>query len=288
MTAPADAHAGVQALRSAGIERAGVANAWQKCNAQLGRDGEIDVVEEELAASEGGVSGRPARVLLNPTIRINGAQYRGDLATVRTSRHDPLVTLYGDAGCVVSWVASAAQLRSALQDLAAAVRVQASVVKAICAAYPDHREPAFCRAAGAPDCTAGGAGTAQCARNAAMHRSRCLDTFMGFDCLCDVGYTATQNEVGEASCVDVNECVVADPCDLANNPRSACHNTQGSFRCGPAPCRSACCFLCFARERSQTWLCVVQLRAQYRGPVRERRGRVLARRARRRRAVLVR
>ena len=78
----------VQALKSAGIDDAGVIAAWQQCSEQIRSNAEIDAVERELAAAAGGADGRPASVLLNPTIRINDAQYRGDLAAVRPSSTD--------------------------------------------------------------------------------------------------------------------------------------------------------------------------------------------------------
>jgi hypothetical protein len=53
----------------------------------------------------------------------------------------------------------------------------------------------------------------------------CTDTVGGAVCQCPAGYSG--NGVGEAGCVDIDECLTNNPC----SPNASCTNTEGSFEC---------------------------------------------------------
>lgn len=103
---------------------------------------------------------------------------------------------------------------------------------AICAAYPSEFAPQWCSHRGAPACLAGAAGATACAAagNVAEHRTRCVETFSGFECRCAEGYREVVDTLGSTTCEDINECLMSDPCNLSQG-RVACHNTAGSYRC---------------------------------------------------------
>lgn len=67
---------------------AALMDAWQLCWSNLGTDAEIEIVEQEMAASASRID--ISRIILNPTIRLNDQQYRGNLETVRPLALPPL------------------------------------------------------------------------------------------------------------------------------------------------------------------------------------------------------
>lgn len=107
---------------------------------------------------------------------------------------------------------------------------QVSLMKAICAAFPDRQEPAFCNHLGRLDCAPDGPGGRECgsAANVRAANSSCVDTFMGWTCECAIGYLAAVDAEGRQVCTDVDECQTA-PC-RGGSKRTVCHNLPGSFR----------------------------------------------------------
>lgn len=59
-------------------------DSWQKCWSQVGGNSVIDIVETEMSVSGGGQEGVPF-MIVNPTVKINKQQYRGNLETVSLS-----------------------------------------------------------------------------------------------------------------------------------------------------------------------------------------------------------
>lgn len=55
---------------------------WKRCWDTLGSDAEISAAEAEVALSDGSRSGTP-KIVLNPTVKLNEQQYRGNLESVR-------------------------------------------------------------------------------------------------------------------------------------------------------------------------------------------------------------
>jgi hypothetical protein len=111
--------------------------------------------------------------------------------------------------------------------------VQASILRAVCSAFVDTKEPAFCNHLGSLDCIPGSAGAHECASasNVAAHRTECVDTFMGYTCGCSPGYMEAEDANGAPQCLDINECKMSDPCGVGTGKRAACHNAPGTFWC---------------------------------------------------------
>jgi Calcium-binding EGF domain len=106
------------------------------------------------------------------------------------------------------------------------------VLRAICAAFHDHQEPAFCNHLGYLDCEPIAAGGQECSSdtNVAAANTTCVDTFMGWQCQCALGYITMPGADGKEHCMDINECeMLPDPCSQQSGQRSACHNVKGSF-----------------------------------------------------------
>ena len=110
-------------------------------------------------------------------------------------------------------------------------RMQASIFKAICSAFPDGTEPESCSQFGYGECSAGRIGSFACsnADSVITHRTRCVEKFMDFECACTEGYQESGDGV-TSLCVDINECEQSNVCSL-RGPRSVCVNMPGSYRC---------------------------------------------------------
>ncbi|KAG2487035.1 hypothetical protein HYH03_014281 [Edaphochlamys debaryana] len=117
-----------------------------------------------------------------------------------------------------------------------------SVMRGICAGFPDGGEPPICNQAWISDdeCLPGGVGYLACMSGdlAATGKTRCVNTFKGYSCECKDGmFKYTNPQTGEERCEDINECLatnvpITNPACAC--PRCACVNKVGSYNCtGP-------------------------------------------------------
>jgi hypothetical protein len=107
---------------------------------------------------------------------------------------------------------------------------QEPVLRALCAAFHDHQEPAFCNHLGYLDCEPNAASGQECSSdaNVAAANTTCVDTFMGWQCQCALGYITMPG--AKEHCMDINEYeMLPDPRGQQSGQRSACHNIKGSF-----------------------------------------------------------
>jgi len=115
----------------------------------------------------------------------------------------------------------------------------ASVMRALCSAYPLDREPPVCNEkwVAEDECAVGGPGYAQCRVGDPLTggHTRCVNTFNGYRCECSNGWVKSTNaDTGEEVCEDLNECIATnvrtrDP--KCSCPRCVCVNTPGSYKC---------------------------------------------------------
>lgn len=109
-------------------------------------------------------------------------------------------------------------------------------MRSICAAFKDNEEPEVCRQLGSAECAVGAWGWEFCQgkEHRDVHRTRCVESFMSFDCLCGPGYEDMPKADGSGVlCVDINECKRWAPC--GDDGRTACHNNEGSYTCALTP-----------------------------------------------------
>eukprot|EP01025_Chloroclados_australasicus_P029285 TRINITY_DN29217_c0_g1_i1.p1 TRINITY_DN29217_c0_g1~~TRINITY_DN29217_c0_g1_i1.p1 ORF type:complete len:500 (+),score=54.18 TRINITY_DN29217_c0_g1_i1:716-2215(+) len=163
---------------------------WQNCYADTDKDEDIDLLKTELRlqGGEGTGDNEISSVVMNPTIRINGGQYRGSLNIVH-------------------------------------------VMKAICSAFEDGLEPKVCNFVAKTDCQPGQEGLEVCSNsyNSEHGTTKCVDTFMGYECVCEEGKMAVQTQGDEIFCQDVNQCTSLNTgCDCE---RCACVNKEGTYEC---------------------------------------------------------
>eukprot|EP00199_Chlamydomonas_sp_CCMP681_P001122 CAMPEP_0119103792 /NCGR_PEP_ID=MMETSP1180-20130426/2167_1 /TAXON_ID=3052 ORGANISM="Chlamydomonas cf sp, Strain CCMP681" /NCGR_SAMPLE_ID=MMETSP1180 /ASSEMBLY_ACC=CAM_ASM_000741 /LENGTH=797 /DNA_ID=CAMNT_0007088383 /DNA_START=241 /DNA_END=2634 /DNA_ORIENTATION=+ len=179
---------------------------WQACitnataPANATRGTTLDLLEQELNL-QAGTNGQDSVSIL-PTIRINGKQYRGSLEV-------------------------------------------GGVMRALCSGYPTDQEPSVCNekwVTGENECDPAGVGHANChvGDPLAGGRTRCTNTFSGYQCECGAGWLRSSKvDTGDEVCEDINECLATnirftDPdcgCD-----RCACINLIGGYNCtGPLP-----------------------------------------------------
>lgn len=84
---------------------------------------------------------------------------------------------------------------------------ESAVLKAICSGFDPSTEPDICLNPGVSDdeCAVGKAGYDECNRNT-DGRTRCVETFRGFECDCPVGFMSYSDAEGNTHCEDENEC----------------------------------------------------------------------------------
>ncbi|GIM13209.1 hypothetical protein Vretimale_16388 [Volvox reticuliferus] len=173
---------------------------WDQCATVNETAVKIEILEEDLISQLGNNATKPpvAPVIILPTIRINGEQYRGSLEA-------------------------------------------STVLRALCAAFPDGHEPDVCNESwvSEDECQGPyGEGYIKCGVGKSNGTTGCINTFRGYQCTCGSGFQImSPDESSEEACKDINECAVSTApyrnqdcrCD-----RCACINTVGSYKCtGP-------------------------------------------------------
>jgi hypothetical protein len=192
-----------------GADADGLVREWHACSdvpdpAAKGKPHPLLDAELQAQVGKGGEDGKagsdaedgPTTVAILPTVRVNGKQYRGAL--------EP-----------------------------------GPVLRAVCAGFAAGTEPAVCNERWVSDdeCAPGGEGDLACRSsfNATAGRTRCVNTFSGYQCECGQGFMRVQDAAtGEETCAELNECVASQvwrskpecACD-----RCACVNTVGGYNC---------------------------------------------------------
>mmetsp|Transcript_29301 Transcript_29301/g.64826 ORF Transcript_29301/g.64826 Transcript_29301/m.64826 type:complete len:785 (+) Transcript_29301:192-2546(+) len=119
----------------------------------------------------------------------------------------------------------------------------AGVLRGLCSAFPEGREPAVCleKWVSEDECETGGQGYNACRVGdaAAKGRNRCTNTFTSYRCECGQGWVRSADLAGSEVCEDLNECLATN-IPLTNPAcsceRCACINTIGGYSCvGPLP-----------------------------------------------------
>mmetsp|Transcript_36321 Transcript_36321/g.43917 ORF Transcript_36321/g.43917 Transcript_36321/m.43917 type:complete len:698 (+) Transcript_36321:228-2321(+) len=111
------------------------------------------------------------------------------------------------------------------------------VLKALCAGFQESTEPAVCLAddISENECVVGGVGYLEC-KASQLGKTKCQDTFRGWECVCPEGTFGYTNGDGESACADVNECKGhAMDLDTCNCDRCVCTNTEPGFHCDRKP-----------------------------------------------------
>ena len=65
-------------------------------------------------------------------------------------------------------------------------------------------------------------------------KTKCQNTFNGYECVCGPGYVAQVTKDGKLRCLNVNECKTLDAADLGRDctcERCACQDVPGSYKC---------------------------------------------------------
>ena len=68
-------------------------------------------------------------------------------------------------------------------------------------------------------------------------KTKCQNTFNGYECVCGPGYVSQVTKDGKLRCLNVNECKTLDAADLGRDctcDRCACQDVPGSYKCAPA------------------------------------------------------
>ena len=177
-----------EALDAAGIDRAAV----DKCVGDVSSDAESAIMESNLDA-QGLGGGSSSRVLITPTVVINGAQYRGRLDA-------PSVT------------------RGLCAGFSEATEPPACLTPAL--------EVNECASANNGGCWKSDKTDA---KTSEPLFSACVDTFRGFKCQCPFGFRGdgrASSSSKHGGCEDIDECAEGtDQCD------QECENTPGGYTC---------------------------------------------------------
>ena len=177
-----------EALDAAGIDHAKV----EKCVGDVSEDEKSEIMETNLDAQ--GLGGSSSRVLITPTVVINGAQYRGRLDAPSVTRG--LCAGFSEA------TEPPACLTSALEVNECASADNGGCWKSNEKDEKKNGDPLF---------------------------SACVDTFRGFKCQCPFGFRGDGRASGpgkHSGCEDIDECAEGtDQCD------QECENTPGGYTC---------------------------------------------------------
>lgn len=68
-------------------------------------------------------------------------------------------------------------------------------------------------------------------------KTKCQNTFSGYECVCGPGFISHVDENGKERCLNMNECVSTEAGDLdprCTCERCACLDTYGSYECARA------------------------------------------------------
>ncbi|GIL68409.1 hypothetical protein Vafri_21685 [Volvox africanus] len=176
----------------------GTRDEWEKCVNDVDETAaRIEILEDDLISQLGNATSPPlAPVLILPTIRINGGQYRGSIKATPVLRalcaafpdgHEPDV-------CNENWISE-----------------------------DECQGP-------------NGEGYVKCKVGTSNGTTGCINTFAGYQCTCHSGFQilVSPDEDFEEACQDINECAVSiapyknDDCRC---DRCGCINTYGSYKC---------------------------------------------------------
>ena len=189
-----------EALDAAGIDHAKV----EKCVGDVSHDAKSEIMESNLDA-QGLSGGSSSRVLITPTVVINGAQYRGRLDA-------PSVTRGLCAGFSEETEPPAC--------LTPALEVNECASEANGGCWKSEGEEAG---------GGGGGGRRREEAGGPAFFTACVDTFRGSKCQCPFGFRGDgrASSPGEDSgCEDIDECAEGtDQCD------QECENTPGGYTC---------------------------------------------------------
>ena len=65
-------------------------------------------------------------------------------------------------------------------------------------------------------------------------KTKCENTFSGYECVCGPGFIQHVDEAGRTKCLNINECVSTEAADLdpkCTCERCACQDTYGGYKC---------------------------------------------------------
>ena len=128
-----------------------------------------------------------------------------------------------DISIVPTVLINLAQYRGKLQKNA--------VLKALCAGFSVDTEPEVCigEDVSENECEEGNIGDTACKANTRTGKTRCINTFRGYECGCVSGFIEDDRGDGVKYCVANNECKrAALTLDRCTGPRSACRSMAGS------------------------------------------------------------
>ena len=69
-------------------------------------------------------------------------------------------------------------------------------------------------------------------------KTKCANTFNGYECVCGPGYVSQTTKDGKLRCLNINECKTLDAADLGRDctcERCACQDIPGGYRCAGPP-----------------------------------------------------
>ncbi|EIE18502.1 hypothetical protein COCSUDRAFT_49231 [Coccomyxa subellipsoidea C-169] len=108
------------------------------------------------------------------------------------------------------------------------------VLRAICAGFTRNAEPKACMRVAVDDsCRDGSLGHSTCAARK-DGKTKCQNTFSGYECVCGPGFILHVGEGGKEKCLNINECVSTEAADLdpkCTCERCACKDTYGGYEC---------------------------------------------------------
>ncbi|CAK0785896.1 hypothetical protein CVIRNUC_009109 [Coccomyxa viridis] len=108
------------------------------------------------------------------------------------------------------------------------------VLRAICAGFTKNAEPKVCMRVSVDDsCRDGSVGQTTCAIRG-DGKTKCQNTFSGYQCVCGSGYISHVDAKGHEQCLNINECVSTEAAALdpkCTCERCACKDTKGGYEC---------------------------------------------------------